>query len=100
MWCLTHSLTRLTWLTKFRHHDVSTVRPGGEQHALADAKAHLAGLQIGYYDHLFTNQVLRTIRLSDTGKNGARLIANIHLQAQQLIGAFYRFSMQHRGYAQ
>src|SRR2546421_11432482 len=88
---LEHSLTRLTSLPKFRHHDICTVRPGGEQHALADAKAHLAGLQIGHHDHLLADQVLRTIRLPDTGENGALLTANIYPQAQQLSGTFYRF---------
>src|SRR5262249_17362539 len=97
---LTHPLSWLPWLAKFRHHDVSAVRPGGEQHALADAKAHLAGLQIGYHDHLFTDQVLRAIRLPDTGENSALLAANIHPQAQQLVSAFHRFGVQHRGHAQ
>src|SRR5262245_54644314 len=97
---LAHPLSRLPWLAKFRHYDIGTVRASGEQHALTDAKAHLAGLQIGHHDHLFADQVLRAIRLPNTGKNGALLAADIHPQAQQLVGTFHRFSVPHRGHAQ
>ena len=56
--------------------------------AEADGTAH-----IGHHDHLFADQVLRAIRLPDTGKNGALLAADIYPQAQQLIGTFYRFGV-------
>src|SRR5262247_3112876 len=74
-------LAWLARLAKFGYHHVGAVRPGGEQHALTDAKAHLAGLQIGHYNHLLADQVLRAVGLPDASENRALLSANVDPQA-------------------
>src|SRR5919106_2656051 len=86
---LPYPLARLTRAGKLGHNHVGTVGAGSEQHAFADTEAHLAWLQVGNHNDLFTDQLFWRIGLANAGKDGALFSANADPQAQELVGSFY-----------
>src|SRR5688500_12531450 len=63
---------------------------GGQHHALRDAEFHFARRKIRYQHGEAPLQFLGVVRRLDAGEHGARLLAHLEGQPEQLVGALDR----------
>ena len=99
---LFHRHARLRTAVDVQQMQAVAVETGGQDHAFADAEAHLARCEVGDEHHVASNQLPGlTITGADAGKDLALAeIAGVEFEPQQLVGAFDEFANQHGADAQ
>ena len=80
----------------------AAIEAGRQDHAFADAEAHLARRQVGDEHHAAADQLFRFgVAGADAGKDLALAeLAGIQLEAQQLVGALDEPAVEHLADAQ
>jgi hypothetical protein len=73
---------------------------GGEQHAVGFEAAHLAGGEVGDDDDAAAEEVFGGVPLGDAGEDLAALVAEVDLEAEELVGLGDAFGDDDLGYAQ
>jgi hypothetical protein len=63
-----------------------------QEHGLRLDAEELGGLKIGQDDYLGADKILRRVSLGDAGHNLAGLAADIYIELEKLIRAFYTAS--------
>src|SRR5688572_10318101 len=76
------------------------VSRGGEDHAFRDAELHLARRQVRHHYREPAFQLFRRIGGFDAGEHGARAVADVEGELEQLVRPFHRLRPCYAGYPQ